>query len=1078
MTVEKSQPGRHRATHETTTIEHDQPASAMEVAHWHTGISASDDSGPTKIGRFIVLERIGAGAMGEVYAAYDNQLDRKVALKVVHPARGPSTLIARERLLREAQTLARLSHPNVVQVYEIGLLQDQVFLVMEFIRGRTLDAWLHGEIRDRIRQWRLILDTYVAAGRGLAAAHDAGLIHRDFKPVNVLVGEDGRVHVVDFGLARLEEIAPDPSLGLADTHEAEFPDMEDRGRLTRTGAILGTPAYMSPEQMDGRETDRRSDQFSFCVALYEALYGARPFSGGSFHLLRKAIADGPPREPPRGHRVPARIWRALVRGLAEDPETRHPSITALLEVLVEPQTPRRRWMTRLATTAIGGMLAGSIIVLAMRPSGSQATLCQGSDAKLATLWNERARTAMNAAFLATGRGHASSTYERTTGLIDAYGQRWVAARVDACEATHKLGEQSEEVLDLRMMCLDGRLQRMDMLIRALTRDVQAGGVDAAIEAVLALPGLEGCSDVASLKQAYPMPPGAAERQSIEESQELLDGIQTALDMGQGNQLLDRAEEARRRAELTEFPPLQARAHWLLATVQELNERYEDAEANLWAAARLAATSRDDHLTANAWIDLVNVVGYRQGRLGDARHIIPFAEAMLLRAGNDALLQARLARSLGWFYATSGDYVIAQQHYERVIDILQRRHGHGSLEATVSRLALSASYGLAAVFSKKADYARAQAQYEHIRELVQTHFGPDHVYLINLNGVLAETLIKRGKLDAAEALLRQAIDMERTNHGATTSIMGRLLERLGTVLMREQKLDASKELLTRGIEILLDAYGPQHWETAHAMYAMAGLEIQRKQYEEAATWLERSRAAYEASLSTKVPHLRWLLARARLLLGRSRLQEARQDFQRVLALMEQTSSGLLQPEVGEALIGLGDVSRYLGESSQALHHYEKARGVFEQIHGSDHPSVGSAWLSTAEMLLDQHRHAEARGHFESAHRILAHAPPAELARVLVGLSEARLAESSSQEDLALAERALELAQQAGDQHAIAWARFILARAYWAANRDRKHAVSLARTAHDELPAQSVRDAALRRRSAAVTTWLAGVTAASP
>src|SRR4051812_10268762 len=239
------------------------------------------------VGRYVVLERIGSGGMGVVYAAYDPELDRKVALKLLRPDRAGAAGEAALRLQRGAQAIARLSDPHVVAVYDAGTFGDQVFVAMELMEGRTLRQWL-GEGK---RGWREIVDVFVAAGRGLAAAHAAGLVHRDFKPDNVLLGTDGRVKVADFGLAR--------PVGDADPGGGEAALMESPGSrgllatpLTEWGVAMGTPAYMAPEQLRGERADARSDQFSFCVALWEALYGRKPFAGESFREMLDAERRG------------------------------------------------------------------------------------------------------------------------------------------------------------------------------------------------------------------------------------------------------------------------------------------------------------------------------------------------------------------------------------------------------------------------------------------------------------------------------------------------------------------------------------------------------------------------------------------------------------------------------------------------------------------------------------------------------------------------------------------------------------------------------------------------------------------
>jgi hypothetical protein len=287
-----------------------------------------EDELPVQIGRFLVRSRLGAGGMGVVYAAHDPTLDRAVAIKLIRATRGG--LHDSEdtgRLLREAQALAKLSHPNVVSVYEVGRLDDQIYLVMELVRGHDLGRWLGKEPRS----WDQILDVYCEAGRGLAAAHAAGLVHRDFKPSNAILGADGRVRVLDFGLARAsvqgDEGGPPPDLELGDSASMSL-DL----RLTRTGTVLGTPAYMAPEQFLGQETGVFTDQFSFCVALYGALFGQPPFPGNTFLALCTAVCAGQVRTPTPGP-VPDHVVRAVLRGLSVDPAARWPSIDLLLAEL-------------------------------------------------------------------------------------------------------------------------------------------------------------------------------------------------------------------------------------------------------------------------------------------------------------------------------------------------------------------------------------------------------------------------------------------------------------------------------------------------------------------------------------------------------------------------------------------------------------------------------------------------------------------------------------------------------------------------------------------------------------------------
>jgi hypothetical protein len=294
------------------------------------------------LGRYQVARLLGAGGMGAVYAARDTQLERQVALKVIHPARleGLPEAEARGRVLREAQAMARLSHPNVVAVFDIGEQAERVWMAMELSDGVTLDRWLAAGGHSP----REVLRVFAEAGAGLAAAHRAGIVHRDFKPQNVLVDQAGRVRVTDFGLARE---------GWEGTGVVAAGELAGLSELTRTGVLVGTPSYMAPEQFLGR-ADVRSDQFAFCVALYEALAGRRPFGGETLVALRQAIERGQLGDRPRG--VPRRVWPVLVRGLSSDPAARFESLEAVLASL--RGGPSRRWL-------LAGAAACAVLVLVL-----------------------------------------------------------------------------------------------------------------------------------------------------------------------------------------------------------------------------------------------------------------------------------------------------------------------------------------------------------------------------------------------------------------------------------------------------------------------------------------------------------------------------------------------------------------------------------------------------------------------------------------------------------------------------------------------------------------------------------------
>lgn len=323
----------------------------------HPSEEPAPQSGDIQMGRYTVRRQVGAGGMGVVYEAWDPTLKRKVALKVLRAdlidpqARGEYS----ERLLREAQLLASVSHPNILTVYEVLTWDEQIVMVVHFVDGVTLRQWLE---RDK-PSWQEVIDVYLKVGAALGAAHERGLIHRDVKPANILIEEGGRVWLTDFGLACV--IGHDVAVLSGDDGESSGLTLSS---LTRTGAIVGTPAYMSPEQHLAVEVDSRTDQFSYCAALFEALYGHRPFVGATRRELSLQVCTGSLRESPEDTEVPHQVYAVLARGLARNPEDRHLSMAALLKELSAARFPRRRlWFAP-------GLLVVSVIVLALMVVGA------------------------------------------------------------------------------------------------------------------------------------------------------------------------------------------------------------------------------------------------------------------------------------------------------------------------------------------------------------------------------------------------------------------------------------------------------------------------------------------------------------------------------------------------------------------------------------------------------------------------------------------------------------------------------------------------------------------------------------
>lgn len=305
----------------------------------------------SRVGRYVLDGELGHGGMGVVYSAMDVKLGRRAAVKMLRTGLPASRALSHgaERLLREAQALARIDHPNIVSLYDVGEAGGRVYLAMEELHGMSLKAWIDA----RPRGWREVLPVFLQAGRGLAAAHRAGVMHRDFKPHNVQIEPDGRVVVLDFGLALATPSERTPS--------SSPPHISLHSRLTDLGVVLGTAGYMSPEQLMRNASGPGSDQFAFCVCLYEALFGVRPYSGDSGLEIARSFREGVVNKP-RRNRVPRRIRAAVLRGLEIDPEDRWPSIHALLAELERDPQQRLRGISRTAVL-VGCAWAGAYGVM-------------------------------------------------------------------------------------------------------------------------------------------------------------------------------------------------------------------------------------------------------------------------------------------------------------------------------------------------------------------------------------------------------------------------------------------------------------------------------------------------------------------------------------------------------------------------------------------------------------------------------------------------------------------------------------------------------------------------------------------
>ncbi len=481
------------------TRRHDNIAVDATLGAKIPGGSGTPDEPFPKLDRYVIEAVLGKGGMGIVYAAQDTMLARRVALKLIRPELDGTDGDARTRLLREAQAMARLTHAHVVTVHDVGMFEEQLFVAMELVDGTTLRNWLE----RKERPWREVLAAFIQAGAGSKRRTQSIWYTATSSPENVLRGTDGRVRVTDFGLSHLAIESSEP-VKLAQGTSAS--SGEPFTRITVSGLLLGTPAYMSPEQYVGVRTDARTDQFSFCVALYEALYAEHPFGGDTLAELAERVLGPVRKQPPKSTPVPERVRKAILRGLSTAPDDRHPSMRELLHELEAAQAPRRRKRAL--------MLAGASLLMmgALWARHPRAQPCSGASSRLAGSWSEQTRSAVTAAILTSGSAHAADAAARATTALDAYATAWRASSTGKrCQSTER-HEQSQTLLDLRAACLNERLEEFTTLTRILQQNA-AEVTSRSISAVLALTPVFSCAPGALLTTER-LPDSTAQRAQI------------------------------------------------------------------------------------------------------------------------------------------------------------------------------------------------------------------------------------------------------------------------------------------------------------------------------------------------------------------------------------------------------------------------------------------------------------------------------------------------------------------------------------------------------------------------------------
>ena len=970
------------------------------------------------IGRYAVLEELGRGGMGIVVRAYDSKLHREVALKVVRVA----STEAEARMVREARAMAQLADPNVVGLFDVTIDEDttgQVVLVMEYVPGVTLQKWL----ADEDRSPTAIIDAFVQAGRGLAAAHRAGLLHRDFKPANVLVGDDGRVRVTDFGLARIRW---DDTSG----SDGSGPVVDDSA-LTQAGTAMGTPRYMAPEQHRGDRLDAAADQYGFCVALFEALAGHAPFSGED--LAEDKLA-GPPSWP-TDRPVPARVQSAVLRGLSPDPAARHPSMDDLLAALVPPDRSLR---TAWALVGVALVTAGATLWVA-EPGASP---CLGAEARLADAWNEARAARARAAIAATEVVYAGEVWDRIAPQLDAWAQQWVATHTEACEATQR-GEQSEAMLDLRMRCLDRARHRLDATASALEHAAPKT-VARAHNLVAGLPELSRCDDLEALQSSVP-PPDASEAEAVDAIRAGLAEVATQRAAGNYTE----ADEAVRRLEAEaaalDYEPIRTEVWLQVGRLHDVLGRYDEAGVALRRVQKTGARLQQWELVAEATARLIHVVGTRLGRPDDALVLRELALGLAAgRPRDEAIVRGHLGSAL----EHQGKYAQAEAEHRAAYELLREAlpPEHPDIASVRVRLGMT--------LEQQGRYEEAELELRGAIEQGTRAYGDRHPYVALWRTNLAALLSDRGKYEEAVSEYRASIERIVDALGEEHPQVAGVRHNLGIALERNGEHEVAEIEYRAALEQLVANLGPEHENVAVVHNSLGGLLTRQGKLAEAEIEHRAALAGWSALFPPDHPDV--LLSRGNLatvLHFQGRLDEAITELREVLAARlrvlpaDSPDIGVAHAGLGAALFDAGELveaeaelraalkSRLdsfgaehvetascrvgLGEALVALGRYEEAEAelrvalqVYEGLLGSDDARMLSALVSMADVLALTGRGDQARTRLERAWTLVETNPGSARRRGRVAFALAKLLV----DDADTGARALSLAAEAKTAYA--------------------------------------------------------------
>ncbi len=886
---------------------------------------------PVRVAGYRVERRLGCGGMGEVFLAHDDELDRPVALKLVHARLGHDPRFG-DRMRREARALAKLVHPNVVHVYEVSKHEGRFFLAMEYVEGQTLGAW----IDEAKPSWSQVLEAYLAAGEGLAAAHAVGLVHRDFKPENVLRGVDGRVCVADFGLARFGTHSSDPD---ASAHESWEELSTQDERLSTTGAVIGTPRYMPLEQLLGGRVDARSDQFAFCVALYEGLWGRPPHVGDSLQQRELALTGDRPVVPPRGV-APGWLWPIIRRGLERDPARRWPDMPSLLEQL--RRAPLRRRVRRRAATALLGLSAAAVGTwLALPTPTNSGEACVGDAAALTGTWDPSRRRSIRQAFTATGLTAADETATRVEAALDDWRERWLATQLESCVATRHYGTQSARMLDRRAVCLDRQRQQVAAIV-AVFATADADVVARANEALLEIPELGACSSAALESR-----PETTVDPQVDAGYEALARARVALRVGRPEQAAKLGEGARAIGETSGHVRLTLEAKLLAAKVVIAGGELEPGIEQLRSVALAAERAKDLELVADARVALAQAAAGR------------FAEPRLERWLID---DAQLAVDR-----------VAREDDPRAVTLLSAR---------------------AQLAERAGDFDAAIATYEAAYALAEGCMDDAQRALIGAN--IGNVLLRDGDLEGARARLEQSLEIVQRAWGRAAPEASKIEFNLAMVTTDLGELDLAQAHLDAAITVDEGRWGRDSIEATRDRFALAYLEFARGEIDEGCRIIADVVPRYEAALGRVHDETASAITAAAVCRHHAGdFEGAIAEYRRVLPIQLELL-GENHREIALLYSNIGEAQLALGRLDESLESHTRALEILDASVPADHPERAASLKGQAVVWLERGEPRRALTNLERALELVDASQPLDLAEIRFTLARALSATDGDRE----------------------------------------------------------------------------------